>query len=593
MIPESQVEEIINRNELVDVVNEYTRLARKGSGYMGLCPFHREKTPSFSVHEGKQIFKCFGCGKGGNVVHFIMLAEGLDYRLALEFLANRVGIEIESEYSGGNSISKLRQDIMSLNKEAARFFFRNLANSAYAQKYCMDRGIDAKIVKRFGLGYATESWNALRDHLKEIGVSEELMLKAGLVSQGRDGSTYDRFRNRLMFPIFDVLGNVIAFGGRVFDDSMPKYLNSPETALYTKGKHLYALNFARKSENKKVFMVEGYMDCIALHQRGITYSVASLGTALTDNQAKLLKKYFDEVIISYDADTAGQNATIRGMEILQKSGFRVKVLQLPKGEDPDDYIRKYGQDKFFELADNAKTFVEYQVSLIEGRWSPKQLDTRIEFVKELVGLLANIENRVERDMYIKWASREYDLSEESLKMQVEAESRGQKLNLDNLYVIKRGSVRSSNKKGEAKNENVVKRDRNEKMLILLLSEETQVLQKLRGEIKKDLFTESNRRLYENLLKRCDNGDKIGTESVLMDADIDDAEVISQILSEWLTPPDLYKACMEIILKLRNTRYEERLEEIYKLLEQEDLDIDERNRLTTEIKNILDEKRAGI
>ena len=593
MIPESQVEDIISRNDLVDVINEYTHLARRGSGYMGLCPFHREKTPSFSVHEGKQIFKCFGCGKGGNVVHFIMLAEGLDYRSALEFLANRVGIEIETTRSRGSSTTKLRQDIMSVNKEAARFFFRNLIDNKIAQKYCVDRGIDVKTIKKFGIGFAPDAWSALREHLKAQGVSEELLLKAGLILQGKENSTYDRFRNRLMFPIFDVLGNVIAFGGRVLDDSMPKYLNSPETVLYTKGNHLYALNFARKSESKRVFIVEGYMDCIALNQRGITYSVASLGTALTDNQAKLLKKYFDEVIISYDADTAGQNATIRGMEILQKHGFRVKVLELPKGDDPDDYIRKYGRDKFFELADGAKTFVEYQVSLIEGRWSPKQLDTRIEFVKEVVELLAKIENRVERDMYSKWVSREYDLSEETLQMQVENRIKGQKVNLDNLYVIKRAAVRADTKAIELKDENLTKRDRNEKMLILLMSEEVQVLRRVRKEINSDLFTEKNRRLYESLLKREERGESIGSESVLRDADIEDAAVISEILSEWLTPPDIYKACKEIIIKLRNAKYEERLAEIYEVLKDENLDMEEKIKLTNEIKKILEEKRADI
>lgn len=592
MIPESQVEEIIERNDLVDVVNEYTRLTRKGSGYMGLCPFHREKTPSFSVHEGKQIFKCFGCGKGGNVVHFIMLAEGLDYRSALEYLAHRVGIEIENTSNRANSATKLRQDIMSVNKEAARYFFRNLIDNKIAQKYCVDRGIDVNTIKKFGIGFAPDSWSGLRDHLKEKGVSEELLLKAGLIIKGKEESTYDRFRNRLMFPIFDVLGNVIAFGGRVLDDSLPKYLNSPETALYTKGNHLYALNFARKSESKRVFIVEGYMDCIALHQRGITYSVASLGTALTDNQAKLLKKYFDEVIISYDADTAGQNATIRGMEILQKHGFRIKVLELPKGDDPDDFIRKYGRDRFFKLADEAKTFVEYQVALIEGKWSPKQLDTRIEFVKGVVELLARIENRVERDMYIKWVSREYDLSEETLGMQVDNQISGQKVNYENLYVIKRAAVRAD-LKTEVKDENFVKRDRNEKILILLLSEEVQVLRRLRKEIKGELFTERNRRLYENLLARDDRGENIGSESVLLDADIEDAAIISDILSDWLTPPDLYKACKEIIIKLRNAKYEERLAEIYELLKNENLDKDEKNRLTNEIKKILEEKRADI
>ncbi len=273
MISESQIEEIIEKNEIADVISEYTMLTRRGSGFMGLCPFHREKTPSFSVHESKQIFKCFGCGKGGNVVHFIMLAEGLDYVSALEFLANRAGIEIEQTGSQSANLNKIRQDILAVNKEAAKLFYKNIRTSKMAQEYCMNRGIEAKTIKGFGIGYALDSWNNLTDHLKKIGVTEDLMCQAGLVIKSNDGC-HDKFRNRLMFPIFDVLGNVIAFGGRVFDSSSPKYLNSPETIAYKKGKNLYALNFARKSESKRVIMVEGYMDCIALHQRGITYKVA-------------------------------------------------------------------------------------------------------------------------------------------------------------------------------------------------------------------------------------------------------------------------------------------------------------------------------
>lgn len=585
MIPESQIEEIIEKNDLADVVSEYTRLTRKGSGYMGLCPFHREKTPSFSIHEGKQIFKCFGCGKGGNVVHFIMLAEGFDYFSAIEFLASRAGIEITDKYTG-SSTSKLRQDIMSLNKEAARFFFKCLAKDAGAQQYCINRGFDIKTIKTFGIGYAPDTGSALKDYLLKMGITEKLMLDAGLVIKGKDNNTYDKFRKRLMFPIFDVLGNVIAFGGRVMDNSMPKYLNSPETALYTKGKHLYALNFARKSESKRVFMVEGYMDCIALHQRGITYAVASLGTALTDNQAKLLKKYFDEVIISYDADSAGQKATIRGLEVLQKTGFRIKVLSIPDGKDPDDYLKRHSPEEFLKLADNAKTMIEYQVGKIQERWSPKKFDTRIEFVKEVTALLAKIENRVERDMYINWVSREYEIPEESLSLQIEDVGKGFE---ENLYVIKRGNIKESENNTAPKTES--KRDMQEKMLILLLSEDMRVLQKLREQIAKDYFTDKNKILYENLLRRCDSGLKAGTESVLMDADVADASIISQILTTWLTPPDILEACREIMGRIRKIKLDDRIEEIYAILRQNKIDDETRDRLKIEITNILKEKRA--
>lgn len=588
MIPESQIDDIINQNDLVDLVGEYTQLRKSGNSYKGLCPFHREKTPSFFVQEEKQIFKCFGCEKGGNAVHFVMLAEGLDYRSALLFLANRAGITVETTRDKGRG--KIRQDIISLNKETARYFYSNLATNRQAQSYCYNRGIGEATIKTFGIGYALDAWDGLTSHLRALNIKEDMMLKAGLVIERDKGrGVHDKFRNRLMFPIFDVLGNVIAFGGRILDETMPKYLNSPETPVYTKSNHLYALNFARKSESKRVFVVEGYMDCISLYQGGITEVVASLGTAFTNSQAKLLKKYFDEAIITYDADAAGQSATIRSLDILQNQGFRVKVLSLPDGYDPDDYIKKRGKESFLQLADKADTLVEYKVRLAEKRWSPNSLDTKIEFLKDLITILAQIDNAVERDMYVKRFSEKYNIPLAPLKEELEKRLKGIEDNFEDLAVIKRGKTVSL-EKSKVVDRKLIQRDRNEKLLLLLLSEDVNVLIKKRKNIDTSIFNLKNKELYIKLLNRYDKNEKMGTSSVLNDADVDDAPIITDLLEKWLTPPDIEKACDELIEKMEKSKDEDQLESLYALLRNRDIDEKKRTTILKEIDEIV--KKRG-
>ncbi len=611
MISQSQVDEIIEKNEIAEVISAYTRLERKGSGYMGLCPFHKEKTPSFSVHDGKQIFKCFGCGKGGNVVHFIMLAEGLDYVGALRFLADRAGIVIQDTWEKKqDGKEKRKQDILSLNKSAARFFYNQLKVNETACQYFIGRGISAATVKKFGLGYAPAQWTSLTEHFTKQGVSAELLLAAGLAQQKKSSEgeqqvkVYDKFRNRVMFPIFDVMGNVIAFGGRVLDDSQPKYLNSPETDAYSKGKHLYGLNFARKAESRRVIMVEGYMDCIALHQKGIPWAVASLGTALTNQQARLLKKYFDEVIIGYDADAAGQAATLRGLDILAACGFRVKVLSIPGAKDPDEFLKKHSAEEFLGLVDQAQTLVEYKIRQTEKQWSPNKLDTRVEFLKRVTSILASIESAVEQDMYINWVSGEYDIAREPLLEQVRRVQAGQGLQPQHVVIRQRPirtAVDSESETGKhdsslsEDSESRDKLDRQEKLLLLLLSEDSPCLRKVKAEISPDFFTgKENRRLYESLLDRQEQGQRMGAEALLADAkEQRDAEVFSRILQEWLTPSDSYRACREVIKKCKKAKFDSKITEIYGLLQNPKLDSEEKKVLTKELNDILLEKRTGL
>jgi DNA primase len=413
-ISEEIIEKIKESNDIVDVISDSVKLKRAGRNYMGLCPFHREKTPSFSVLSDKQIYKCFGCGETGNVITFVMKNRNLPFVEALHFLGDRVNITIESRNDSDKGYNDQKNKLYSINVEAARFFFGNLSKMSFAKDYFIRRGISENTIRRFGLGFSMDSFNSLLQHLKRKGFSELDILSAGLIIKNEKGNIYDRFRNRAMFPVFDYRGRVIGFGGRVLDDSKPKYLNSPETAIFHKGINLYGLNFAIKQNNDRMFIiVEGYMDCISLHQYGITNAVASLGTALTVNQAKLLKRYADKIIISYDSDLAGQAATIRGLEILRNEGFDVRVLSVPSGKDPDEYIRSNGKDAFMKLVTDALPLIEYRIKRSGDGVNFHDNDEIIKYTKKVTEILADLDP-VEKDVYIKKISEETGVKEQAL-----------------------------------------------------------------------------------------------------------------------------------------------------------------------------------
>ncbi len=590
MIPPQQIEEIIEKNDIVSVISEYVKLERKGNSYKGLCPFHKEKTPSFSVLDDRQIFKCFGCGKGGNVVHFIMQAEGLSYRDALKFLADRQGIVLQdSQDKHASQLAETRKLITQINKEAARFFFKQLSQSREGFEYFTGRGIPPEMVKRFGLGFAPDSWDSLIKHFEAQGITPEQLLTAGLVIPNKKGGFCDKFRHKVMFPIFDVLGNVVAFGGRVLDDSKPKYINSPETPLYTKGRHLYGLNLARQSGSKKVIIVEGYMDCIALHQRGITWAVAALGTALTTDQARLLKKYFDDVITCFDADAAGQSATLRGMDILANAGFNVRVMAVPDGKDPDEFLKKHTPQDFIDVAEKAGTLVEYKASLVERKYPPNDNGSRAKFLSGITEILAGIGDAVERDMYINWASRKYGISPEPLKEQIHNLRVNGKINTGNIFmkrVVTTNREDSQEKTGKM-SEKDKKVDLYEKTLLLLAAEDSGCLKR----IKKEFFTlKSNISLCEALINRHTSGQNISKELLLTECTLEDAEVLTKLLSTWISPVDVVMAAEELIKKLSKIRSEARLTEIYQKLADSGISPQEKDALTKEMNLILIEKR---
>ena len=375
------LDELNNRNPIEDVVGQYVALTRKGSNLFGLCPFHGEKTASFSVAPEKGIFYCFGCHKGGGVVNFIMEIENLSYPDAVRFLAKRAGLQVPEDDTN-QSLYKKKERLWALCKEAARYFNAQLKTPAAEEvrAYIVKRGLSQSTITRFGLGFAPNTWSSLLDAMTAKGFTKEELLEAGLVlSNQTKGTLYDRFRNRLMFPIIDVRGNVIGFGGRVMDDSTPKYLNSPETVIFNKRRNLFAMNVVKKSKQGFIILTEGYMDAIALHQYGFDCAVASLGTSLTQEHADMLSKYTNEVVLTYDGDAAGQNATQRAIPMLEKTGLRVKVLRMQGAKDPDEFLRKYGADRFRLLLQGSENQAEYRLRSLRMQFDLSTDEQKVEF----------------------------------------------------------------------------------------------------------------------------------------------------------------------------------------------------------------------
>ena len=421
------IEEIKARCDIASVIGDYIKIQPSGQNYKALCPFHVEKTPSFHISTAKQVYKCFGCGEGGDVINFVMKMENLDFMDAVRLLANRCGIDInfniDEETKQKIELSKKYQDI---HTEAARFYFSNLVKSKNrGYDYLRNRGLDDKTIKRFGLGYSQDSWNSLMDYLiEEKGYSQEELLECGLIGKStKTDKYYDKFRNRVMFPIFDYRGNVIGFGGRVLDDSLPKYLNSPDTLIFNKRHNLYGLNFARKNlSSRTVILVEGYMDLISLYQYGIQIAVATLGTALTSQQARLIKRYADNVIISYDSDGPGTKASLRAIDILVEAGLSVKVLDLKDAKDPDEYVRKYGTGEYRKAMKDAVPRIKFKIDNLKSSFDLSKDQDNIKFAQEAVNIIKQLKSPVEIDYYIKYLSEIVQLDEDAVKREIYGKS---------------------------------------------------------------------------------------------------------------------------------------------------------------------------
>ena len=420
-IPEQFLDELMARTDLLDLVSESVRLTKKGNSYWGCCPFHGEKTPSFHVVPDRQMYKCFGCGKGGGAINFVMELENLPFREAVEVLAKRAGMPMPETGRGPSAgMRERREKILEMNRQAARAYHRWLNGPEGAQglAYLTGRGLSRKTLTRFGLGFAPNSWDALIRELSGQGYDKRDLLDAGLAVSSQEGRIYDRFRNRVMFPIIDTRGNVIGFGGRVMDDSTPKYLNSPDTPVYNKSRNVFALNIAKNSKAGRVILTEGYMDTISLHQAGFDSAVASLGTSLTEEHGQLLARYFKQAILAYDGDQAGVKAAQRAIPDLEKAGLKVRVLQMQGAKDPDELIKSHGRDAFLKLLDQSENQVDYRLAQIQKKYDLSDDGQRVSFVQEAAQLVSALPSAAEREIYGGHAARTAGVGAETMALEV-------------------------------------------------------------------------------------------------------------------------------------------------------------------------------
>ena len=419
-IPESFLQELIERNDIVDVVSGYVRLSkRSGSNQFGLCPFHSEKTPSFSVSADRQIYHCFGCGKGGGVINFIMEIENLSFPDAVEFLAKRVGMTVPEQDDSRES--QLRRRMLGLNRDAAKFFFSCLSRpeGEAARRYMERRRLSPATAKRFGLGCAPNDWRQMYDAMRALGYTDKEMFDAGLVRRGKNGGFYDTFRDRLMFPVIDVRGDVIGFSGRILGDGEPKYMNSPETLVFNKSRNLFGLNLAKKSKSGYIILAEGNIDVVMMHQAGFDSAVASLGTSLTAEQARLLSRYTSEVIIAYDSDGAGQKASQRAIGILDKLDVKVRVLSMSGAKDPDEFIKSKGAEAFRNLIEKSENHIEFRLQTVTDKYDLTSDEQKVAFLKEASDMVAHLSGSVERQVYSRRIAAMAGVSPEVVSQEVE------------------------------------------------------------------------------------------------------------------------------------------------------------------------------
>lgn len=421
--PREVVDEVRLQNDIVEVISQYVPLKQKGSSYFGLCPFHNEKTASFSVNSEKQFYYCFGCGAAGNVFSFLMEMENCDFPEAMKRLAERAHITLPEPEKNAQAIAaeQLKKRLFEMHTLAGRFFYEALQQEegAEARAYLQKRQMDPRMARKFGIGYSPDSYDALFRHLQEKGFKISEILKTGLVLENKDGKGYhDRFRGRLMFPIFDVQGRVVGFGGRILAKGEPKYLNSPETILFSKSRNLYGLNFAKQTRKRELILVEGYMDMLSIYQAGFHNVVASLGTAFNQEHARTLKRFADDVILLYDSDEAGTNAALRAIPVLVKNGFHVKVTQVPDGKDPDEFIKAKGAAEFSKLLVNAVHYISFEIACIQRKYNLKNPEHRVRFATEAAEILAKLDSEIERNVYLGEVSRVTGVEEEAIRSEI-------------------------------------------------------------------------------------------------------------------------------------------------------------------------------
>ena len=566
---EELIDEIRNSNDIVDIISQYVILKRSGRNFFGLCPFHKEKTPSFSVSPDKQIFHCFGCGAGGNVIHFISKIENVDFKESLEILADRAGIKLPTlENNVDSKRLELKEKVYEINKLVAMYYHETLykPQAKPAQEYVKKRKLDNKALKEFCIGYA-ENANVLYKLLKEKGFTEEEILASDLVI--KKGNNYvDRFKNRLIFPIQDIRNRFIAFGGRVLDNSLPKYINSPENIVYSKARNLYGLNVAKNTKTRKLIIVEGYMDTVSLHQRGIDNVVASCGTALTEAQGRLLRKYAEKVIISYDSDSAGQAATLRGLEILNNLGCDIRILQMEGAKDPDEYVIKYGNGRFNDLVENAISLVEFKIKVLKKGLNIENTNDKIKFMNEIAKILGGVDNKIEQEIYIDKISSDYNISKEAIYAQI---NKNEYSNNKGAKILESSSIRR---------ENII--------ISLLIDGGEEVYNKIKDIINpNDFKSEANQKIMRRLYEEFEKGNS--NINSLVDMFADDEQVVNAltgIMADDYEIEDNKKALDDVINNYQKEKLMARRNEIIQSLNNASLDKEKASELEKELHTLI-------
>ena len=563
---EEIIEEVRQSNDIVDVLSQYMRLKRSGRNYFGLCPFHNEKSPSFSVSPDKQIFHCFGCGVGGNVFTFLMKIEGINFVEAVQMLAERAQVQLPTlENSGDSAKEELKAKVYQVNEFAAEYYHQKLylPESKIAQEYVKRRKLSNETLKAFKIGFSGKFDELYRQLVKQ-GFGEREILESGLVNKNDQGKFIDRYRNRLMFPICDVRGKVIAFGGRVLDDSKPKYINSPENVVYSKGRHLFGLNVAKKGDTKRLLIVEGYMDVISLHQRGVTNVVAALGTALTQQQGWLLRKSSEQVILGFDSDGAGQTAINRSIEILQNMGCDMRILQMEGAKDPDEFIIKYGNARFQNLMDKALSLVEFKVKQLKQNLNLENTIDKIKFLNEIAKIISKIDNSMEREVYIENIAKTYEVSKEAIYAEVNkltyADNQGQKVLEKTRPVVVHKKTSDNNKVSEAvkKRENAI--------LSILLRGDISIFQIIKQQITPNDFKfELNQGIAKKVYEEFEKGNS-NINAIIDKLTDEEQSHITMIMADDDEITDMEKAIDEIMQAYEKEKLNDRKFEILALLD---------------------------
>ena len=552
--PEELINEIIMANDLVDVVAGYVQLKKAGRSYKGLCPFHNEKTPSFTVSQEKQLFHCFGCGEGGSVIQFIEKIENLDFVETIQFLAQRAGIQLPegNEKADDSAFYAKKKKMLEMYRHTARFYVDVLYGESGkpGRDYLVQRGLDVKTAKHFGLGYAPDKFDECVRFLKEKGYEETLIEEAGLARLGKNGKYYDFFRGRLMVPIIDIRGNVIAFGGRILDDGQPKYLNSPDTPIFNKNKTLFAFNFAKRYCSEQIIVAEGYMDVIALHRAGFQNAVATLGTAITSNHVGMLARYTKEVVLCYDSDDAGRKATERALELLQRVNIRTKVLHVTDAKDPDEFIKKKGAQGFARLLGKSENSMMYQEGELKKQYDLGNLEEKIEFLNELARLFAKVSNPIEREILVREAAAESGVSEDAIFAQIR----------ENQYNIEKNR---NNEIERAKNRQLVQNrvqhkdiqtELYEGMLANLICTDKQVYLTVRERADINFFkSPAAQNFIQKVYQQWDSGQVPDMPLILGQMEAEQAREISVAASRELPYADNIKAAEDILQTIEERR----------------------------------------